>query len=157
GRAAVCHALVVAPGPPPTAYQPAGTPRTDRVGKSVEGGASWTAVRGPLPFMESLAIDPVDSNRLFLGTGRVQFPPIFVSATVQRTTDAGATWATTDLPVGHVQALAVDPTDHLTVYAGTDSGVWKSVDGGATFPQVGSGIPLGQPVIGLAGDRSNPS
>jgi hypothetical protein len=112
--------------------------------------------------MESLAIDPVDPSRLFLGTGYfrapiIVLPPIEIPATVHRTTDAGATWATATLPVAHVQALAVDPTDHLTVYAGTDSGVWKSVDGGATFPQRGTGIPFGQPVIGLAVDSSNPS
>jgi hypothetical protein len=34
----------------------------------------------------------------------------------------------------YVGALAIDPTVSTTLYAGADSGVLKSTDGGATWP-----------------------
>jgi hypothetical protein len=41
--------------------------------------------------------------------------------------------------VGPVQALAVDPTDGQTLYAGTTSGVYRTLNGGANWIRVWSG------------------
>src|SRR5262249_50916593 len=50
--------------------------------------------------------------------------------------------------VGAVQAVAVDPSDPNTVYAGTvNGGVWKTKDGGTA----GSGYHVGGAAAGTAG------
>jgi hypothetical protein len=38
-----------------------------------------------------------------------------------------------DPPPGHVESIVVDPVTPSTVYAGTTTGRFKSVDGGATW------------------------
>lgn len=54
--------------------------------------------------------------------------------------DEGTT--STSLEGSGAQCLAVDPNDPARVFAGTfDDGVYRSSDGGATWEQVGGGIP----------------
>src|SRR5262249_9177141 len=49
-----------------------------------------------------------------------------------KTTDAGASWNTlAGLSGGTVTALAIDPRNPDSVYAGTAAGILKSTDGGA--------------------------
>src|SRR5262249_54528750 len=52
------------------------------------------------------------------------------------TTSGGASWTGLTLPgfFGSVQSVALDPANHLTVYASA-GGVDKSTDGGATWSQ----------------------
>jgi len=42
-----------------------------------------------------------------------------------------------------VRSLAISPTAHRVVYAGTENGVWKSFDGGKHWMQTGTGLPPG--------------
>jgi len=159
GIETIVHDLAVDPATPSTVYQTSGNGLNDRVWKSIDAGDSWTSVRGPFPFYESLAIDPTDPDRVLLGIGgfMIPEPPISSPAAVERTIDGGGTWTRHDIYGVHVGALAVAPSDPSIVYAGNDSQVLRSVDGGATFPFGGIGIPFGQPVIGLAVDSSDPS
>ncbi len=58
---------------------------------------------------------------------------------------------------GTIDALAVDPLDSLTVYAGAPDnggGVFKTSDGGETWAPVRNGMPLGASVRSLAVDPS---
>jgi photosystem II stability/assembly factor-like uncharacterized protein len=61
---------------------------------------------------------------------------------------ATGTWAVSDIggpfhPDNH--AIATHPTNHLHVYAGTDGGVYESLDGGATWDDaINSGLSLTQ-------------
>jgi photosystem II stability/assembly factor-like uncharacterized protein len=78
---------------------------------------------------------------------------------VFKSTDGGRTWqrptdeATKDMDVW---VLAVDPTDHRTVYAGGFfDGVLKTTNAGATWSLVGTGI-LRKTVDALAVDPRNP-
>jgi hypothetical protein len=41
-----------------------------------------------------------------------------------------------------VNVVKVDPGDSNTIYAGTEIGLYRSTDGGATFTRYGSGLPL---------------
>jgi len=104
--------------------------------KSTDGGASWTisfsATSGPLP---TLVIDPQDPTTLYAGR--------------LKSTDAGASWVplTCDVCVGAISALAIDSVDSTTLYVGTTEysslgervggGVFKSVDGGASWSDTG--------------------
>jgi photosystem II stability/assembly factor-like uncharacterized protein len=57
---------------------------------------------------------------------------------VARSTDGGATWSHAVLGDA-VHALAFDPTDPMTLYAGTGGGgVRKSADGGRTWARLPS-------------------
>ncbi|MDH5186644.1 MAG: T9SS type A sorting domain-containing protein [candidate division WOR-3 bacterium] len=84
------------------------------------GGRAWT-----------VAFDPIDANRVYVGgdTG-YSYPNLYVS------TDLGTTWnsSRTGL-VGRVNVITPDPYDNQIVYCGTNSGVFKSSDGGQTWNQ----------------------
>src|SRR5262249_44348311 len=56
---------------------------------------------------------------------------------------ASATWTSISngLPDVPVNAFAVDPLNSNSLYAGTDIGVFNSIDGGANWAAYGSGLP----------------
>lgn len=71
------------------------------------------------------------------------------NGSIIRSSDKGATWATTALPFklggnmpgrGMGERLAVDPSNSNIIYFGARSGngLWKSTDGGVTFTKVSS-------------------
>ncbi len=84
---------------------------------------------------------PGDSTTFYFGS---------VNGGIWKTTDAGVVWKPIfdGQPVGSIGALAVAPSDPKTIYAGTGesdiredlssgNGVYKSVDGGATWTHIG--------------------
>jgi photosystem II stability/assembly factor-like uncharacterized protein len=169
-------ALVIDPQNPRNLY--AGTFAYDNLGrdgvfKSSDGGATWRApqrngpILGPTEVSE-LAIDPRNPNNLHAtgtsdeATGTAYF----------NSDDAGATWnAPHDFgrSFGDVRALALDPSEPATLYAGTagagvptimdggelfyagtaGAGVLKSTDGGANWSDLKVSF-KDQPVNGLA-------
>jgi hypothetical protein len=73
----------------------------------------------------------------------------FEASTVSRSTNGGASWTTTVLPITAGTALAVDPLDANTLYLAyqdstgelyTSAAVLKSTDGGQTFAPVLQGL-----------------
>ncbi len=90
----------------------------------------------------ALLIDPINTNVLYAGA---------VSGGVWKSVDQGASWQPLDDLMANlaVASLAMDPTDNLTLYAGTGegffnldavrgAGVFKTTDGGATWSQLAS-------------------
>jgi hypothetical protein len=65
-----------------------------------------------------------------------------------KTSDGGRSWqpllgsGTQTLPDVPVQRVRVDPGDPQTIYVATDVGLYRSIDGGATFDRLGNGLPL---------------
>lgn len=103
-------------------------------------GASWTLTEQGLtnPDVGSLVAAPSDPATLYVvaGTGHV-----IPSAGVFRSTDAAASVvATAPLPTARV--VAVDPTSATTVYAGTDGGVFRSIDAGDHWSRASAGLPV---------------
>lgn len=94
--------------------------------KSTDGGISWTpwGSRLPIPGLSCLAIDP-RNPRLLLGAGRRML----------RSIDGGVSWSegSTGLPDTFIRAIVFDTARAGTAYAGTDHGVFVSVDGGITW------------------------
>ncbi len=100
------------------------------------------------PYVDGIAIDPSDSNRLYavLGAYTQWWWPN--NAGILRSTDRGETWQRTDLPFkmggnedgrGNGERLMVDPNQNNILYLGTrNNGLWKSTDYGATWNQVSS-------------------
>lgn len=69
------------------------------------------------------------------------------SPKVMHTTDFGDTWedVTGDLaPVGAVYSVAPTPFDPLTLYAGTEIGVFRTTDGGQSWQPFQTGMPIVQ-------------
>jgi photosystem II stability/assembly factor-like uncharacterized protein len=134
-KAAFVNCLVRDPGQPATLYAGAGHVPTSTGGlfKSTAGGAAgtWTASGSGIRNLSvaSLAASPA-SGAVYAGHLHG----------IARTTDSGGTWQTL-LPVGAIITLAVDPSQPLTIYAGSFGfGVNKTTDGGATWPPVNTGL-----------------
>lgn len=111
------------------------------------GGGGW---------LWSLAVAPDEHGTIFLGCD---------VGGVYRSTDYGSTWhiINNGLSQYYVQALAVDPTQPMTVYAGTRGGVCKSTDGGETWELRRAGFPptetwgISAPVAAVALDPTDPT
>jgi len=113
--------------------------------KSVDGGKSWSKT-GMSMAANALAMDPADSNILFVATGDAFFNSI--SGGVFKSTDGGATWAPINNGLEAVidkhslfTALLIAPDDSKIVYAAASGdGVFKSIDGGTTWTPLNAGL-----------------
>ncbi|HSR99390.1 MAG TPA: hypothetical protein VLM79_20200 [Kofleriaceae bacterium] len=121
------------------------------VWKTTDGGATFTPIfddKGSLS-TGALAIDPRDSNVLYVGTGEAS--PGGGSVTypgdgVWKTTDGGATWQHLGLDnTVYIGRIVVDPKNPDNVFVAAmghlysrnpDRGVYRSQDGGQTWTNV---------------------
>ena len=96
------------------------------------GGSSQTSIR-------ALATDSSGSIFATGTTTAADFPvknaaqPILGDATILRTSDLGTSWTPMGNPPGVVSVLAPDPVAPQVLFAGTNSGVFKSTDSGQTW------------------------
>jgi photosystem II stability/assembly factor-like uncharacterized protein len=105
--------------------------------KSTDSAATWTQKNTGVHAYPITAItfDPTAPSTLYLGTYSDE-----TTETVFRSIDGGATW-TPRGPVPEneflvefgVYSIAVDASDPLTIYAGSDSGIFKTTDGGLNW------------------------
>ncbi|MCO6437600.1 MAG: hypothetical protein J5J06_10970 [Phycisphaerae bacterium] len=130
-------------------------PRTMLIGsvaggiwRTVNGGASWSPINDFLPSLSvtTLAMDPGNSKIIYAGTGESFSSDGVPGAGVFKSTDGGLSWKqlsatapttnpTTD-PWGYVNRVAVSPSDGDIILAATNSGIWRSDDGGVGWQQV---------------------
>lgn len=113
--------------------------------KSTDGGLSWTPINEGASSLVArcIAVDPKSPTTLFACT-----------AGIVKSTNGGSNWnkvMTTDATV-----IAIDPISTSTVYAGTDSGIFKSPDGGGTWAQAVDGLTFTR-ISSLAIDPTAPS
>ena len=100
--------------------------------KSTNGGQTWVTTQldtATSSTMYSCAIDPVDTNVVYMG-GRVD-----TLTCVYKSTDCGATWTRNDFPANYyyVYSLLVSPVNRDIIFAGTLYGVCRSTDAGLTW------------------------
>lgn len=90
-------------------------------------GASWTLTNAGLPHsffgISMLTVDPSTPSTLYA------FAP---QAGMFKSTDAAASWKVVNGLAG-LYFLAIDPNNSSTIYAATQNGIAKSIDGGATW------------------------
>jgi len=109
-------------------------------------GLAWTNI-GPGPAaVEAIAVDPLGSGTIFMGT---------ISGGVRKSVDGGMTWSAvnTGLTTLAIQALAMDASGPQTVYAATSGGLFKTGDGGATWQSL-SAISGGSTTVAADPNRS---
>lgn len=111
--------------------------------KSSDGGVTWQAQdNGVVTFpgethVESLVMDPSNSNILYAGTGGA------FGGNLYKTTNAGASWSkigADSMEGGGVISIAIDSRNTGVIYAGTQFGtLWKSTDAGIGWSRTGLG------------------
>ncbi|NMB32916.1 MAG: cellulosome protein dockerin type I [Clostridium sp.] len=99
--------------------------------------------------VESLATDPVETNRVYIAAGTYTNDWTDMNGNILRSEDYGKTWERTELPFkfgGNMpgrsvgERLMIDPNSNNILYFGARSGngLWKSEDYGKTWTQVES-------------------
>ena len=135
--------------------------------KSTDGGANWTFVSTGI--LESsrgiqvIVIHPTNPNIAWISV----FDRLVNSTTgLYKTTDGGANWVPSNTGIGTIKnilAIAINPSNPNTVYCGTSfsvvapalrSRIYRSVDGGANWVDMSSGLPtdttIGHPIRALS-------
>jgi hypothetical protein len=122
--------------------------------RSVDGGVTWTsptdAFRGNSSVL-ALAIDPQDPTTLYASVSSASPscaepcipPPPSVAYFLYKSIDSGSTWFEAEAGLGYstrVASIAIDPTLPATVYAGGSGGVFRSLDGGASWSGYNAGL-----------------
>jgi photosystem II stability/assembly factor-like uncharacterized protein len=109
---------------------------TKSLWRSTDTGATFTDLNIPdvdKQFHYDIAV--ARSNPAVIATG--------TWSRVWHTSDEGATWSKQSTPENFngVIALAIDPFNVNTIFAGDTQGLWKSTDRGTTFARVANGPP----------------
>ncbi len=122
---------------------------SSNVWKTENRGTTWTPIFDDYPAYStgSIAIDPTDSNVIWLGTGEnTSQRSVGWGDGVYKSLDGGRTWTNTGLRTSeHIGQILIDPRDPDVVYAaamgglwapGGDRGLFKTTDGGDTWAPV---------------------
>jgi photosystem II stability/assembly factor-like uncharacterized protein len=109
---------------------------------SLDGGVTSEVILSGVPgwprVTREIVVDPTDAMTMYLAVAA------FGQTQVRRTTDGGKTWEALDagLPDIPVNVVAVDPRPTRNViYAGSDNGLYRSIDDGLSWHRYGHGLP----------------
>ena len=122
--------------------------RGGSVGRSSDGGAHWQVEQlpGGRPLI-TLALDTGRPSTLLAST--------FGDGRLLLSTDAGLSWGSPRQnipPYTVVDVFAVSPVDPDVLFAGTNTGIYKTLDGGHTWQGHSRGLPAGITITALAID-----
>ena len=102
--------------------------------RSTDGGANWTFLN-LYPFANTIVADPVATNTVYVLYGNQ----------LGKSTDAGATWSFAP-PVANASIncadLAISKQNNNVLYLAATQGVYKSVNGAASWTTIVSGLPV---------------
>ena len=106
--------------------------------RSQDGGGTWSQlVPGSIESVSAIAIDPADPSKLYIGLAARYLE---AERGIRRSEDGGITFSREVDGLRHdanVWSLVIDPANPSTLYAGTDSGVYRSRDSGSHWAAVG--------------------
>lgn len=101
---------------------------------------TWASVQPRTGYCSSVTFDPANKNVAYATYST------FGGVHVWKSTDAGATWNSIDgsgvtgIPDIPAHSVAIDPTNTMRLYVGTDLGVFVSNDGGANWSVENTGF-----------------
>ena len=106
--------------------------------RSMDGGDTWEEVSAPGNKITDIVCDPVDEAVVYATRSKYT-----AGENIWKSTDYGMTWTniSSDFPGIPVNSLAVDPHNTNHIYAGTDLGVYLSVDGGNAWNSFNDNLP----------------
>ena len=126
----VVSAIGLAPSDANTVYVGTAAGRVYRSTNAADAAATWTSLDAAFPAaaVSSIAVDPGDASTVYVAFKTFEGQQLWRSV-------SGGPFEAIDgtLPDTPVNALAINPRNHAMVYAGTDAGVFESLDGGATW------------------------
>jgi len=135
-------AIVADPENPDKVY--VGTPQGG-VWKSTDGGKHYEPIfdnAGALS-IGSLALDPHDSDIIYVGTGECDFPSLQVDTLgdgLWKSTDGGHTWEHLGLEDKHrIGSIVINPNNTMEIFATSyrdGAGIFRSRDGGKTWENI---------------------
>jgi cysteine-rich repeat protein len=104
--------------------------------RSTDAGASWSFRQDDTEVL-TIVFDPAEPSVVYAGG---------VQQGVLKSIDAGLTWTrvgggTEPAGWGWTRAIAIDPSNPATLYAGSEGGVRKSTDAGRNWTQKNEGLP----------------
>jgi hypothetical protein len=131
-------AIAVAPGNSDIIWVGHNNGDVYRTTNGTAGAPTWVLRDNTTPALPArkvtrIAIDPTNSNVVYVTFGG------FSADNVYKTTNAGDTWVDrtgsggTGLPNAPIRTLAIHPDNSQWIYAGGESGIFASEDGGATW------------------------
>ena len=102
--------------------------------QSTDGARTWARLanfnRSSI-YIDNIIIDPRDSKTVYVAAHKHKEPGGFF-----KTTDGGQTWhESTELKTEALHSLAQSPTDPNILLAGSNRGVYRSIDAGETWSQ----------------------
>ena len=117
--------------------------------RSRDGGTTWEPIFDdqPVAAIGSLAVDPVNTNVIWAGTGETFIRSnVLTGNGIYKSVDGGDTWLQLGLEkTGRIGRIVVDPLDPDTVFVAAmghaygpqqERGVYRTQDGGKTWEQV---------------------
>jgi photosystem II stability/assembly factor-like uncharacterized protein len=123
-------ALAVDPTTPANVYA-----FSDSIYKTITGGTSWSATSWSASQVYYLAVDPMTPANVYAGT---------VYYGMYMSSDGGTSWKPINsgfpAPPPVVYAGGIDPVTPANQYIATNSGVWKTTNGGTSWSSALAGI-----------------
>ncbi len=119
-----------------------------KVWVSPNGLFDWHELAAGLPgtLVTDVQGDPSDASRALCVMGGFMDAP---ATQLYEYTAAAGRWVARGAGLPYAPANVLYMRSSTEVYVGTDAGVYKSTDGGATFTVFSNGLPLGVPVLDL--------
>ena len=118
------------------------------VWKSNDLGTTWFNIFNESFSVGALAMDPLNSNVIYVGTGEANPSSVdtYPGNGIWRSSDAGSTWTNLGLgQVGQIGRIAVNPLNPNTIFVAAlglyrsqtpDRGIYRSTDRGASWTKV---------------------
>ncbi|MDP2663013.1 MAG: hypothetical protein Q8R28_20040, partial [Dehalococcoidia bacterium] len=117
------HSIAVNPHNPGVVFIGTGADGGNRLYKSVDSGLNWTTISLLSGSVSWIEFHPSDANTLFTQH--------------MRSIDNGDTWQGFNVGGG---GMAIDRADPNIIYGGSTQGAHKSIDGGATWTEIDTGL-----------------
>ena len=111
--------------------------------KTSDGGATWRPTAGDASCLgpREIVFDPRRSGTAYAAGSRGCPFPAAIPCLGVRSTDGGESWTCMEELARTVEALAIDPADPATLYAGGFFEVQTSTDAGLTWSDASTGLP----------------